>query len=67
MALNTVPHFVGYFLTMITYLDMEPVIFKSLLIVGRSISGIGLGWSLVVVPVSYACWLILVCYNFIHL
>ena len=52
MALNTVPHFMGYFLMMLTYLIVKPVIFKSLLIVGRAISGVGLGWTLVVVPVS---------------
>ena len=52
MALNTVPHFVGYFLMMLTYLIMKPVIFKSLLIMGRAISGVGLGWTYVAVPVS---------------
>ena len=52
MALNCIPYLVGYSMMMVTYLIYEPIAFQVFLIIGRGISGVGTGWSIILVPVS---------------
>ncbi len=54
MAMNTVPNVLGYFVIVLSYLVKNPVAFKSMLIAGRGITGIGMGWSIIIAPVSYS-------------
>ena len=53
LTLNVLPYLVGYFIVLTTYLIQEPTSFKVILILGRGITGIGLGWSFTIVPVRY--------------
>lgn len=46
------PFLSGYFIILSSYLTDSGVVFKVLLVVGRFISGVGLGWAHVAVAVS---------------
>ncbi len=52
LLLNTLPYLMGYFVIVCSYLANSGAVFKATLMVGRFISGIGMGWSYIVVPVS---------------
>ncbi len=43
---------IGYFIILSTYLSTNGVVFKTFVIIGRFITGIGIGWSSVTVGVS---------------
>ena len=53
LTLNVLPYLVGYFTVLTTYLIQEPTTFKVILILGRGITGMGLGWSFTIVPVRH--------------
>ena len=54
LAVNVIPYLLGYFAILTTYLFVEDAIFfKVILVSGRFISGIGTGWSFVIVPVCF--------------
>ena len=52
LVLNSVSYLVGYFIILSAYLATNGVVFKTALMVGRFITGIGMGWTYIVVPVS---------------
>ena len=52
LILNSVPYLVGYFVILSAYLATNGIVFKTALMVGRFITGIGMGWTYTVVPVS---------------
>ena len=52
LILNSVPYLVGYLMISAAYLITNGVVFKSVLIVGRFITGFGMGWSFLAVSVS---------------
>lgn len=52
LILNAVPYLVGYLIILTTYLVQEGVVFKTVLMVGRVITGVAIGWAYTVVPVS---------------
>lgn len=52
LALNSVPYLIGYFIILASYLVRDGVAFKVVLMVGRFITGVGMGWAYIVVPVS---------------
>jgi len=52
LVLNVVPYLLGYFTVLCTYLIPQPASFKAIVILGRGITGIGLGWSFMIVPVQ---------------
>ena len=52
LVLNSVFYLVGYFVILSAYLATNGVVFKTALMVGRFITGIGMGWSFIVVQVS---------------
>ena len=52
LILNSFPLVSGYFILLSTYLISNGVVFKVFLMVGRFLTGIGVGWALVSVSVS---------------
>ena len=53
LVLNSAPFAAGYFIILFSYLiTSNAALFKSILIVGRFITGVGLGWAHLIVPVS---------------
>ena len=48
---NAVPYLLGYMIILASYLVHNGVVFKVLLMLGRFITGVGMGWAYVVVPV----------------
>ena len=49
---NGVPYLVGYLILSYAHYASTATVFKALLLTGRFISGLGLGWSCAVCPVS---------------
>jgi len=49
---NTAPYTLGYFIILSSYLISNGFLFKVILIVGRFITGVGMGWGMLIVPVS---------------
>ena len=47
-----VPYLTGYLLLAYGHMVTEPVAFKCVVLLGRFVTGIGLGWSCLAVPVS---------------
>ncbi len=52
LVLDSMPFLSGYFVILSSYLTNSGVYFKVLLIVGRFLTGIGMGWAHVAVGVS---------------
>ena len=52
LLLAGVPYLVGYLMIALAHLLGDPVAFKAVLLTGRLLSGVGLGWSCLAVPVS---------------
>ena len=52
IILNSAPYLFGYFIILCSHLARTGVVFKVLLILGRFISGIGMGWTYVMAGVS---------------
>ena len=52
LLLSGVPYLTGYLLLVYAHFIDSPVAFKAVVLIGRLISGVGLGWSCLAVPVS---------------
>ena len=50
----SLPHFFGYFIMVCAHLINHPVLFKVVLMFGRFLTGVGIGWTSSVMPVSIA-------------
>ena len=52
LLLSGVPYLTGYLLLVYAHFINSPVAFKADILIGRLVSGVGLGWSCSAVPVS---------------
>ena len=52
LLLGVLPHFFGYLTMVYAHMIQHPVVFKMVLMFGRFLTGVGLGWSTLVTPVS---------------
>lgn len=52
LVLVGLPHFFGYLMMVYAHLINHPVLFKVVLMLGRFLTGVGLGWTLLATPVS---------------
>lgn len=52
LLLAGIPYLVGYLMIALAHLIGDAVAFKTVLLIGRLLSGVGLGWSCMAVPVS---------------
>ena len=54
LLLVSLPHFFGYLMMVYAHLINHPVMFKVVLMFGRFLTGVGIGWTSSVMPVSTA-------------
>lgn len=52
LLLVVLPYFVGYLMISYAHFIYNPVAFKTVLFLGRFLTGVGLGWSCLASPVS---------------
>ena len=52
LVLCGLPYLLGYFLIVLASVAATPIAFKALLLAGRFITGIGMGWLFLAAPVS---------------
>lgn len=52
LVLNSFPYLCGYFVILSSLSASSGVVFKVLLMVGRFLTGVGMGWAYVAVPVT---------------
>ena len=52
LMLVSIPYLIGYLMITYARFASDPVVFKTILLIGRFFSGVGLGWSSLAVVVS---------------
>ncbi len=61
LMLVSIPYLIGYMMITYARFASDPVVFKTVLLIGRLFSGVGLGWSSLAVVVSAPFVCVCVC------